>query len=56
MGTASENRDMAIAKIVNMPDEQVLKVLMFPDILMPGENGIKDAFLACAFRNGQVKL
>lgn len=29
MGTASENRDMAIAKIVNMPDEQVLKVLIF---------------------------
>lgn len=30
--------------------------VLFPDILMPGENGIKDAFLACAFRNGQVKL
>lgn len=42
MGTASENRNMAIAKIANMPDEQVLKVLIFMAGMEAGE-AAKDA-------------
>lgn len=35
--TAGENRNTAIAKILNMPDEQVLKVLIFMAGMEAGE-------------------
>lgn len=37
MDTAGENRNTAIAKILNMPDEQVLKVLIFMAGMEAGE-------------------
>lgn len=37
MDTGSMNRDAAIAKIMNMPDEQVLKVLIFMAGMEAGE-------------------
>ncbi len=37
MDTASENRNAAIAKIVNMSNEQVLKVLIFMAGMEAGE-------------------
>lgn len=42
MNSASVNKDAAIAKIVNMPEEQVLKVLIFMAGMEAGETA-KDA-------------